>query len=338
MPKQTRKSKPNNLVASQEGEIRKEAEFVIVFITSDLPVFPSQISNKQFAQSAQRVLFFQNPFIRSSAVPRSRFEPTEGETHLLGMDCADGGVKCFFESIFEIDAGEDVSANTVENTHVYTELDVPEPDQIHTQIDLLPNPSYSSFPPMISSQSLKLTQGVTNAVHGTTKHTQKTAKPPVDWSVVNKSKFRPFQRDSMPPAQPKIPLSQALQVESKNSVSFVPRKRPIIQNPSNDWRKNVSTQSQLLAADSSVTATQGQASTLLKQCILEREKFSTRPSLSERGIVVMYNEQLSVLRLVLWMQEGELRNKLAVVLLSSFVNRTIGIRKGFTVELGWYFH
>ena len=231
-----------------------------------------------------------------------------------------------------------MNVNTDENRNVYKEPDVPEPDQIHSQIDLLPSPSYSSFPPIVSSQPSKLTRGVPKTGNRTTKRTQKSGKQPVDWSVVNKSMCRPYLRDSIPPAQPKIHLSQALQVNSKNSVSLVPRKRPIIQNPSDDWRKNVSTQSQLLAADASASATQGQISTLLKQCILERESFGIRPSLSERAVVVMHNEQSSVLRLVLWMQEGELRNKLAVMLLSSFVNRTIGLQKGFTVESDWCFH
>ena len=69
------------------------------------------------------------------------------------------------------------------------------------------------------------------------------------------------------------------------------------------------------------------------QCILDRDKIHALPAAADHGVVVTCEEEASVLKFVIWMVDGEFKGKLMMMVLSTFMNRSIGIREGVTVGL-----
>lgn len=186
-----------------------------------------------------------------------------------------------------------------------------------------------------------------NATNKTNYKNKKQAENKIDWSLLNKAKISLHRAETTQPhptAAP-MPLSQCMEMglgASSQSGSFRSNKRNMRNDQSlsgKEWRETLNAESEHLPSESSsASAVKGNVTAQLMQCILDREKIHVSPVAADHGVVVVCEEEVSVLKLVLWMIDGEFKDKLMMMVLSNYMNRSIGIQAGATVRLESGFH
>lgn len=171
---------------------------------------------------------------------------------------------------------------------------------------------------------------------------KKQAENKIDWSLLNKAKISLHHVETTRPrpAATPLPLSQCMEMglgASSQSSSFRSNKRNMRNDQSlsgKEWRETLNAESEHLPSESSsASAVKGNVTAQLMQCILDREKIHVSPLTADHGVVVVCEEEASVLKLVLWMIDGEFKDKLMMMVLSNYMNRLIGIQAGVTVCL-----
>ena len=170
-----------------------------------------------------------------------------------------------------------------------------------------------------------------NTINKTNYKNKKQAENKIDWSLLNKAKISLHHAETTrphPTATP-MPLSQCMEMGlgiNSQSGSFRSNKRNMRNDQSlsgKEWRETLNAESEHLPSESSSSsAVKGNVTAQLMQCILDREKIHVSPATADHGVVVVCEEEVSVLKLVLWMIDGEFKDKLMMMVLSNSGSET----------------
>ena len=202
--------------------------------------------------------------------------------------------------------------------------------------------SFSCFPPLHPSQSLPS--------HSQRAYSQRSSKPhnrAIDWSVVNSARFPSIHSSSTVTtsasagtAKP-LPLSQAMghfsQVVNTHRLPTQGMKRGDNRDASASkvWRAALDESAKTMP-DVTLNS-QGEMTSLLKKCILERESIchSIRDDLSDYDLatVITCDQQDTINRFVLLFHQGAMEHKTGILLMSCFVIQTLSLREGSVVLL-----
>ena len=201
-----------------------------------------------------------------------------------------------------------------------------------------PNPNPSMRNPFINNHSSNSNKSNNNNKFNS--KNKNKAENKIDWSLLNKAKISLYHAETTrprPTATP-MPLSQCMEIglgASSQTTSFRSNKRNISNDHSSsgkEWRETLNEESEHLPSESSsASAVKGNVTAQLMSCILDREKINASSSTADHGVVVVCEEESSVLKLVIQMVDGEFKDKLMMMVLSTFMNRSIGIHEGVTV-------